>query len=115
MVSGSPGTFIDTKVSYARSRNFLARNTRATGIYHCLINQNSVTKITRVHKNFIPNIPIYTKSRLFTKIFSFKNLEPYGITYNVCVQNSHATVDLILITVDQKDIEHWKEPASHMS
>ena len=32
--------------------------------------------------------------------------------YSVCVQYSHATVDLILMAVDQKDIEHWKEPAS---
>ena len=27
-------------------------------------------------------------------------------TYSVCVQYSYATVDLILMAVDQKDIEH---------
>ena len=31
------------------------------------------------------------------------------------MQYSHATVDLILMAVNQKDIEHWKEPAVQMS
>ena len=32
------------------------------------------------------------------------------------MQYSHATVDsLILMAVDQKDIEHWKEPAVQVS
>ena len=70
MVSGSPGTYIDMKASYARSESkFVIRNTRATGIYRYIINQNSVTKMTQVHKNFIPK---------FMKIFSIENLEPYG-------------------------------------
>ena len=37
------------------------------------------------------------------------------ITYRICVQYSHATVDLLLMAVDQKDIEHWKEPAVQIS
>ena len=31
------------------------------------------------------------------------------ITYSECVQYSNATVNLILMAVDQKDMEHWKE------
>ena len=34
-------------------------------------------------------------------------------TYSVFVEYIHATVDLILMAVDQKDIQHWKEPAVH--
>ena len=37
------------------------------------------------------------------------------ITYSICVQYSYITVDLILMAVDQKDIEHWKEPAVQVS
>ena len=74
MVSGSPGTFIDMK---AKSKlKFFVRNTRATGIHCCIVNQNSVTKITWVNDNFIPKISIYMKTRLFTKIFSIRNLWP---------------------------------------
>ena len=80
MVSGNPGTFVNMKASYTRNRSkFFIRNVRATGIHYCIFNQNSVMKMTRVHKNFILKISIYTKSRLFMKIFSIKNLEPYGI------------------------------------
>ena len=32
------------------------------------------------------------------------------ITYSKCVQYSHATVNLILMAVEQKNMEHWKEP-----
>ena len=74
MVSVSPGTFIDMKASYAKSKlKFFIRNTRATGIHRCIINLNSVTKMTQAHKNFNPKISIYMKSRLFMKIFSIKN------------------------------------------
>ena len=38
------------------------------------IDQNSVTKMTRVYKSFIPKISICTKSRLLSKI-SIENLE----------------------------------------
>ena len=68
--------FLDVKASYARSKSkFFVRNTRATGIHCCIINQNSVTKMTRVHENFILKISIYTKvgfSRKFSllKIWS---------------------------------------------
>ena len=33
----------------------------------------------------------------------------------MCVQYDHATVDLILMAVNQKDIECWREPAVHIS
>ena len=31
----------------------------------------------------------------------------------MCVQLSNATVDSTLMAVEEKDIEHWKEPAGH--
>ena len=60
------------------NRNFLSGTLEIPVSIAALVNQNIVTKMTRVHKNYIPKISIYMKTRLFTKIFSIENLEPYG-------------------------------------
>ena len=35
------------------------------------------------------------------------------MAYSICKQYSHAAVNLILMAVGQKDIEHWKEPEAY--
>ena len=58
-------------------------------------------------------LTLFLRLSVITKIsYSYCDIT---ITYSTCVQYSHATVDLILMAVDQKDVEHWKEPAVHTS
>ena len=64
------GTFIVMKASYARSKSkFFVRNTRVTDVHCCIINQNSVMKMTRIHENFIPQNFYLYKKEVFHKNF----------------------------------------------
>ena len=63
--------------------------------------------------NLVLLLALSLRLSVITKIsYSYYDIT---ITYSICVQYSHATVDLILMAVDQQDIEYWKEPAVQIS
>ena len=57
-------------------------------------------------------VSVKTSTVVFTRHLQIKALSGkkatyiLTMTYSVCVQYSHATIDLILMAVDEKDIEH---------
>ena len=58
-------------------------------------------------------LTLFLRLSVITKIsYSYYDIT---ITYSIYVQYSYATVDWILMAVNKKDIEHWKEPAVQMS